>query len=157
LDASVLAIPRVGLLPPTDDRMQSTVNRITRELASNGLIYRYRSDDGLQGGEVTFALCTFWMVDCLALGGRLAEARELFEHVLDFASPLGLFSEEIDPATGELLGNFPQGFTHMALIGSAVNLSKAVRHGAESKPEIESERAARGKPAASSGDDTPSR
>jgi GH15 family glucan-1,4-alpha-glucosidase len=151
LDAGVLAIPRVGLLAPTDERIQSTMARIGSELSSDGLVYRYRSSDGLQGSEVTFALCTFWMVDCLALSGRLEEARELFEHVCSYSSPLGLFSEEIDPATGELLGNFPQGFTHMALIGSAVNLAKAERHGPESEPEIEFERAAKGRSASSGG------
>lgn len=149
LDASVLAIPRVGLLPPTDERIQSTIATITSQLSSNGLVYRYRSADGLQGSEVTFALCTFWLVDCLALSGRLDQARELFEHVASFGSPLGLFSEEIDPTTGELLGNFPQGFTHMALINSAVNLAKAERHGAEREAETEFERAARGRAAAS--------
>jgi GH15 family glucan-1,4-alpha-glucosidase len=153
LDASALAIPRVGLLPPTDERIQSTIARISTELSSNGLLYRYRSADGLQGSEVTFALCTFWLVDCLALGGRLEEARELFDRVLSYGSPLGLFSEEIDPVSGELLGNFPQGFTHMALINSAVNLAKAARHGAEKEPETEFERAARGRSAAS--DSTP--
>jgi GH15 family glucan-1,4-alpha-glucosidase len=153
LDASVLAIPRVGLLSPTDDRIQSTIGRITSDLSSNGLVYRYRSEDGLRGSEVTFALCTFWLVDVLALGGRLDEARELFEHILSFGSDLGLFSEEIDPTTGELLGNFPQGFTHMALINSAVNLAKSARHGAEKVPETEYERTARGKSAASGGTD----
>lgn len=147
LDSSVLAIPRVGLLPPTDERVQSTITRISRELSSDGLVYRYRSEDGLQGSEATFALCTFWLVDCLALGGRPEEARELFEHVSSFASPLGLFSEEIDSTNGELLGNYPQGFTHMALIGSAVNLAKAARHGAEREPETEFERTARSRAA----------
>jgi GH15 family glucan-1,4-alpha-glucosidase len=151
LDASVLAISRVGLLPATDKRIQSTIQAITAGLGAGGLIYRYRSEDGLSGSEVTFALCTFWLVDSLALSGRLPEAQRLFEHMLSFGNQLGLFSEEIDPTTGELLGNYPQGFTHMALINAAVNLAKAARHGPERRPETEFERTARGKSAATGG------
>jgi GH15 family glucan-1,4-alpha-glucosidase len=151
LDASVLAISRAGLLAPTDERIQSTIQAIMTGLGSNGLIYRYRNEDGLSGSEVTFALCTFWLVDSLALGGRLPEAQRLFEHISSFSNHLGLFSEEIDPTTGELLGNFPQGFTHMALINAAVNLAKAATHGPERRPETEVERAARGKSSAAQG------
>lgn len=141
LDASVLLIPRVGFLPPTDSRVQSTLEHIRAELTHNGLVYRYRSKDGLPGGEATFATCTFWMVDVLALSGRLKEAHDLFERIVSFANNLGLFSEEVDPTRCKLLGNFPQGFTHMALINSAVNLAKAAKHGAEKLPETEFERA----------------
>jgi GH15 family glucan-1,4-alpha-glucosidase len=141
LDASVLLISRVGFLPPTDSRVQSTLEHIRAELTHNGLVYRYRSKDGLPGGEATFATCTFWMVDVLALSGRLKEAHDLFERIVSYANNLGLFSEEVDPMSGELLGNFPQGFTHMALINSAVNLAKAAKHGAEQLPETEFERA----------------
>jgi GH15 family glucan-1,4-alpha-glucosidase len=154
LDASALVIPRLGLLPPTDPRVQSTVERIRAELMDNGLVYRYRTDDGLPGGEATFVLCTYWLVDALALGGRLDQARELFEHVTAYANDVGLLAEEIDPTSGELLGNFPQGFSHMALIGSAVNLAKAATHGAEEQPEDEAERAGRAGPAAAEGRST---
>jgi GH15 family glucan-1,4-alpha-glucosidase len=149
LDASALAIPRLGLLPATDPRVQSTIARIRSELTHNRLVYRYRAQDGLPGGEATFVLCTYWLVDALALGGKLDDAHQLFESVTGYANDLGLLAEEIDSATGELLGNFPQGFSHMALIGAAVNLAKAGQHGAEDRTENEAERAGRAGPAAS--------
>jgi alpha,alpha-trehalase len=141
LDAGALVIPRVGFLPPTDPRVRSTVDRIRRRLTKNGLVYRYRTSDGMAGGEGTFTLCTFWLVEALALGGRLDEAHELFEWVVGYANDLGLLAEEINPDTAEQLGNFPQGFSHMALIGAAVNLAKAAGHGPEQQAETESERA----------------
>src|SRR5581483_4618814 len=98
--------------------------------------------------EASFTLVTFWLVDALALSGRLDEAHALFEHVLGYANDVGLLSEEIAPNAGLLLGNFPQGFTHLALIGSAVNLAKATKHGAEQQPENEAERAGPAKRAA---------
>jgi GH15 family glucan-1,4-alpha-glucosidase len=140
LDASALAIPRIGFLPATDPRVQSTVERIRTDLTRNGLVYRYRTADGLAGDEATFAMCTFWLVDSLALGGRLDDAHQLFEHTVGFANDVGLLAEEIDPATGALLGNFPQGFTHLALIRSAVNLAKATEHGPEHTAHTEAER-----------------
>lgn len=145
LDASVLAIPRFGFLPATDVRVQSTVNRILEHLTRGGLVERYHADDGLPGSEGAFALCSFWMVDALAAGGRLDEGRELFERVLDCANDVGLLSEEIDPSSprDRLLGNFPQGFSHMALIGSAVNLAQAAIQGAERQAQTEPERALR--------------
>ena len=144
LDASVLAIPRFGFLPATDPRVQSTVERIGEHLTRHGLVERYHAEDGLPGSEATFALCSFWMVDALALGGRQDEARELFERLLSYTNDVGLLSEEIEPEspTDKLLGNFPQGFSHMALIGSAVNLAKANLQGAEQYPRTEPERAA---------------
>jgi alpha,alpha-trehalase len=151
LDASALYIPLVGLLPPTDQRVQSTVERIRNDLTRDGLVYRYRAGDGLPGGEGTFSLCSLWLVDNLALGGRLDEAHDLFERILSFANDVGLLSEEIAPSTGQMLGNFPQGFTHMAVIGAAVNLAKAARHGPEAEPENEAERAHRARPAAEQG------
>jgi GH15 family glucan-1,4-alpha-glucosidase len=151
LDASALAIPRVGFLPATDPRVRSTVEAIRRELTHQGLVYRYRAADGLPGGEATFALCTFWLVDALALGDRLDEAHDLFEHVAGYANYLGLLSEEIDPATGELLGNFPQGFSHLALIRSAANLAKAAKYGAEARSENEGERVRKARHAAAEG------
>ncbi len=128
LDASALAVPLVGFLPPADPRVRSTVARIQERLTRKGLVYRYlvaETDDGLPGGEATFALCSFWLVDNLALAGRGEEACELFERAAGYANEVGLLAEEIDPATGELLGNHPQGFTHLALIRSAVTIAKA--------------------------------
>jgi GH15 family glucan-1,4-alpha-glucosidase len=151
LDASALVIPRVGFLPPTDRRVRSTVERIRRELTRNGLVDRYRTADGLAGGEGSFVLCTFWLVDALALGGRLDEAHDLFDHTIAYANDLGLLSEEVDPVTRELLGNFPQGFSHLALIGAAVNLAKAAKHGAEGEAENEADRAERAGNAAAEG------
>ena len=130
LDASALLIPLVGFLPASDPRVQSTVRRIQQQLTSDGLVYRYRADDGLPGGEATFAICSFWMVDNLALAGRLRAARELFEKVTSYANDVGLLAEEIRPSTGELLGNFPQGFTHLALIRSAVMITEAEQRAA---------------------------
>lgn len=140
LDASALAIPRVGFLPPTDVRVQSTVQRIEEQLTANGLVYRYRTDDGLAGGEGTFALCTFWLVDNLALGGRLQDARDLFERVTRYANDVGLMAEEIDPVNGALLGNFPQGFTHLALIHAALSIATAERTGPEARAQRPAER-----------------
>jgi GH15 family glucan-1,4-alpha-glucosidase len=95
----------------------------------------------LPGGEGSFTLCSLWLVDALALAGRLDQAHALFERILGRANDLGLFSEEFEPATGQLLGNFPQGFTHLGLIGAAVNLAKAAEHGAEHEANTEGERA----------------
>lgn len=151
LDAGALAIPRIGFLPATDPRVQSTVERIKERLTHKGLVYRYLNEDGLPGGEATFAMCTYWLVDALALAGRLDEAHDLFELVMRYANDVGLLAEEIDPKTGEQLGNFPQGFTHLALISSAVNLAKAAKHGAEEESENEAERAGRAGHAAAEG------
>jgi GH15 family glucan-1,4-alpha-glucosidase len=147
LDASALAIPIVGFLPATDPRFQSTVARIRTDLVRGGLVDRYRNSDGLPGSEGTFAMCSLWLVDALALGGRLDEAHSLFERIVGYANDVGLLAEEIDPTTGDLLGNFPQGFTHLAIVGSAVNLAKARRHGVEDRPENEAERAGRAREA----------
>lgn len=125
LDASALMIPLVGFLPPSDPRVLSTMERIKESLGATGLIARYLNEDGLPGSEAPFAICSFWLVDTLALAGRLHEATALFEKVIGFANDLGLLSEEIDPQTSELLGNYPQGFTHLALILSAVQLAKS--------------------------------
>jgi GH15 family glucan-1,4-alpha-glucosidase len=127
LDASALAIPLVGFLPASDPRMESTIRAIQQHLTSNGLVYRYRvddTDDGVPGSEATFAMCTFWMVDNLALLGCHDEAAKMFDDVVGYANDVGLFAEEIQPHTRELLGNFPQGFTHLALIRSAVRLQQ---------------------------------
>jgi GH15 family glucan-1,4-alpha-glucosidase len=151
LDASALLIARTGLLPATDPRVQSTIQSIKSALARDGLVFRYRSKDGLPGSEGTFTACSFWLVDALALSGKLDEAHELFERVSGYANDLGLFSEETDSKSDKMLGNFPQGFTHMALINAAINLAKATKHGAEEQAETEAERAARAGAAASEG------
>jgi GH15 family glucan-1,4-alpha-glucosidase len=126
LDASVLLMPLVKFVGPTDPRWLSTLDRITEELVSDSLVYRYNaaaSPDGLQGDEGTFSICSFWYVEALARAGRLDEARLAFEKMLTYANHLGLYSEEIGP-TGEQLGNFPQAFTHLALISAATNLDR---------------------------------
>lgn len=121
----MLMIPLVGFLPATDERMLSTVERIRGDLNAHGLVHRYLNDDGVPGGEATFAICTYWLVDNLAMQGRLEAACSLFEYVGSFGSDLGLLSEQIDPASRQLLGNYPQGFTHLALIQSALKITRA--------------------------------
>jgi GH15 family glucan-1,4-alpha-glucosidase len=128
LDASVLLMPNVSFLPATDERFVSTVAAIQRELTVDGLVLRYRSQDlgvvdGLPSGEGVFLPCSFWLADALALQGRHDEARELFERLLDLRNDVGLLSEEYDPEAARLLGNFPQAFTHLALINTALILS----------------------------------
>jgi len=129
LDAAALRMPLVGFLPADDPRMRSTIERIQETLSADGLILRYRDQDAVDGlppGEGAFAICTFWLVDCLTALGRLDEAKGLFERMLGYASDLGLFAEEIDPATGAALGNYPQAFTHLALIDAGVDLTAAL-------------------------------
>jgi GH15 family glucan-1,4-alpha-glucosidase len=128
LDASALLLPLVGFIAPNDPRMRSTVDRIIERLTDkHGFVYRYLSNDGLPGSEGTFAICTFWLIDNLAMQGRLDEAYSLFERLLTYAGRLGLFSEEIDSDNNMALGNYPQAFTHIALINSVLNLQKAER------------------------------
>ena len=132
LDASNLLLPLVGFIAPDDPRMRSTVDRIIEHLTDErGFVYRYHAEDGLPGDEGTFTICTFWLVDNLSMQGRIDEARSLFERLLGYASHLGLFSEEIDSKKDIVLGNFPQAFTHIALINSAYNLRKAEMRAAE--------------------------
>jgi len=128
LDASVLMIPLVGFLPITDERVQSTVELIEKELLVDGYVLRYDPDDsapvdGLPPGEGAFLPCTFWLVNCLYLLGREKEARELFQRLLDIRTSLGLLSEEYDPSQHRLVGNFPQAFSHVSLINTARYLS----------------------------------
>jgi GH15 family glucan-1,4-alpha-glucosidase len=126
LDASLLLMPLVKFIAPTDPRWLSTLDAITEELVSDTLVHRYHAHsapDGLLGGEGTFSICSFWYVEALTRAGRVDEARLAFEKMLTYANHLGLYSEEIGP-TGELLGNFPQAFTHLALISAAVNLDR---------------------------------
>jgi GH15 family glucan-1,4-alpha-glucosidase len=126
LDASLLLMPLVHFIAPTDPRWISTLDAIGRDLVSDSLVYRYdpsAAPDGLEGNEGTFSMCSFWYVECLARAGRLDEAQLAFEKMLTYANHLGLYSEQIG-LSGELLGNFPQAFTHMALISAAVNLDR---------------------------------
>lgn len=129
LDASCLLLPLVGFIPPSDPRMRSTVDRVMEHLTDErGFVFRYSTEDmsdGLRGHEGTFSLCSFWLVDSLAMQGRVDEASSLFERLVSFAGRLGLFSEEIDTTSGAALGNYPQAFTHIALINSAHNLKRA--------------------------------
>lgn len=129
LDAAVLALPLRGFIAADDPRMVSTVERIIAELSVDGLIRRTSPsfEDGLPGDEGAFLLVNFWLVDCLALMGRLDEARSRFEFLVGLANDVGLYSEMVDPKTGRFLGNFPQAFTHVALISSAANLAAAER------------------------------
>jgi GH15 family glucan-1,4-alpha-glucosidase len=126
LDASVLVMPLLGYCEASSARMMSTCRAICENLSSNGLIYRYRSvDDGLIGPEGSFGICNFWMAEVFAQAGRLGQAKHYFEQILKHESSVGLWSEEIDPATGEYLGNYPQAFTHIGLINAAIAISRA--------------------------------
>jgi GH15 family glucan-1,4-alpha-glucosidase len=126
LDASLLVLPMYGYIDGRHPRMRSTCARIRERLGHNGLIYRYatRTNDGLPPGEGAFGICSFWAVECLARGGDIAGATRAFEHLLSYANDVGLFAEEIDPATGAALGNFPQAFTHVGLINAALTLAE---------------------------------
>jgi GH15 family glucan-1,4-alpha-glucosidase len=126
LEAAVLLMPLTKFISPTDPLWLSTLDAISNELVSDSLVYRYNveaSPDGLEGDEGTFSICSFWYVEALARAGRVDEARLAFEKMLTYANHVGLYAEEIG-ATGELLGNFPQAFTHLALISAAVNLDR---------------------------------
>jgi GH15 family glucan-1,4-alpha-glucosidase len=126
LDASTLMMPLVGFISPDDPRMISTVDHILEHLTDeHGFVYRYLAQNSPASNEGTFTICSFWLIDNLAMQGRLAEARALFERLLAYAGPTGLFSEEIDAPSGMALGTYPQAFTHLALVNSAVNLHRA--------------------------------
>jgi GH15 family glucan-1,4-alpha-glucosidase len=128
LDASLLLLPLVGFLPADDPRMRGTIEAIGRELMTDGLVQRYRSHkgvDGLPPGEGVFLACSFWYCDCLTLLGRRREARALFERLLGLCNDVGLLAEEYDPVARRQLGNFPQAFSHLALINTALNLENA--------------------------------
>jgi alpha,alpha-trehalase len=132
LDASNLLIPLVGFLPASDERVRATVHAIAEELTVHGLVLRYRveeTDDGLAGEEGTFTICSFWLVSALAIIGDHGAARRLCEKLLSFASPLGLYAEEIDATSGRHLGNFPQAFTHLGLINAVLHVIAAEEHG----------------------------
>jgi alpha,alpha-trehalase len=128
LDASVLLMPLVRFLPPDDERIKKTVLAIAKELTEDGLVLRYRvgeTDDGLSGEEGTFTICSFWLVSALVEIGEVTRGRELCEKLLSYASSLQLYAEEIDPRSGRHLGNFPQAFTHLALINAVMHVIRA--------------------------------
>jgi GH15 family glucan-1,4-alpha-glucosidase len=130
LDAAQLLMPIFGFLPATDERMRSTIDAIARELTEDGLVLRYRNEegmnaDGLTGEEGTFVICSFWLVSALAMAGEVEPAEALFDRLVSYANDLGLLAEEIDTASGELLGNFPQAFSHIGLITAAREIDKA--------------------------------
>jgi GH15 family glucan-1,4-alpha-glucosidase len=128
LDASVLLLPLVRFLPADDERIRKTVLAVADELSVDGLVLRYQTeetDDGLESPEGTFSICSFWLVSALVEIGETARARRLCEKLLSYASPLGLYAEELDPHTGRHLGNFPQAFTHLALINAVMHVIRA--------------------------------
>jgi GH15 family glucan-1,4-alpha-glucosidase len=131
LDAVALRLAQVGFLEPDDERLKSTIKAVDRDLSIGPLVRRYdvkQTNDGVAGGEGTFVMCAFWLADALANVGELEEAERRFERLLSFSSPLGLFSEEVDPRTGVLLGNYPQAFSHLALVAAAVNIERERHH-----------------------------
>jgi len=128
LDASVLNIPLVGFLPGTDERVTGTIDAVWRELGRDGFVSRYstaETDDGLSGDEGQFLACSFWLVNALALNGRVDDARGLFERLAGLANDLGLLAEEYDVGRGRQVGNFPQAFSHLTLILAARAISEA--------------------------------
>ncbi len=121
-------MPIVGFLPADDPRMLATINAMAEHLTDDhGLVYRYRAHDGLEGEEGTFLLCTFWLAQALALAGEIDRARATFESAVTYVNDVGLLAEEIDATTGELLGNFPQAFSHIGLVNAAWAISEAER------------------------------
>lgn len=125
MDAANLRIPLMEFLPPDDPRVQGTINRTIEQLTENDLVYRYIADDGLPGKEGAFGLCSFWLVDVLALSKRLDEARKYFSRITELANHIGLYPEQFEPGSGKFLGNFPQAFTHIGLINSALYMAYA--------------------------------
>jgi len=128
LDASLLLLCTVGFLPSTDPRIQGTITAIERRLLVDGFVLRYdtaASDDGLPAGEGAFLACSFWLADAFAMVGRIDDARELFERLIGLRNDVGLLSEEYDTSAKRLVGNFPQAFSHVALVNTAHNLARA--------------------------------
>lgn len=128
LDAANLRLPLVGFISPHDPKMKSTISTIKKHLCENDLVFRYKhTEDGIFGNEATFAICTFWLIQNLVLLGEFTEGERVLNNILNYRSQVGLFSEEIEPHTGELLGNYPQSFTHVGIINSIVLLHRAKR------------------------------
>jgi GH15 family glucan-1,4-alpha-glucosidase len=128
LDASLLLLPTVGFLPPSDARVLGTIEAVERRLFVDGFLLRYdtaTSDDGLPSGEGAFLACSFWLADAYVMAGRLDDARRLFERLLELRSDLGLLAEEYDTGAHRLVGNYPQAFSHIALVNTAHNLARA--------------------------------
>ena len=124
LDAALLLLPTVDFVAWDDERMVRTTEAIRNELSRDGLVRRYTAKDGLKGKEGVFVACTFWLAECLAHQRRRAEARQAFERACRCANDLGLFAEEYEPKKGEMLGNFPQGLTHLAHVSAALALEE---------------------------------
>jgi GH15 family glucan-1,4-alpha-glucosidase len=141
MDASLLMLPLVGFLPPEDPRIVGTVAAVERCLLHDGFVLRYDTEEGVDGlppGEGVFLACSFWLADNFLLQGRTAEAEALFERLLSLRNDVGLLSEEYDPAARRFLGNFPQAFSHVALVNTAMNLAgtrRPVEQRAEKKAE----------------------
>jgi alpha,alpha-trehalase len=132
LDAAALLMPLVGFLPANDPRMRSTIEVVARDLTQDGFVLRYRNEeglnaDGLTGEEGAFVICSFWLVSCLAQTGEIDRAQALFDRVMGYTNDVGLLAEEIDVRTGELLGNFPQAFSHVGLINAAWEIDRRRR------------------------------
>jgi GH15 family glucan-1,4-alpha-glucosidase len=130
LDASLLLLPTTGFLAPTDPRVRSTIEAVERHLFVDGFVIRYdtaRTEDGLPPGEGAFLACSFWLADAFLLIGRPADARRLFERLLGLTNDVGLLAEEYDTRSRRLVGNFPQAFSHIALINTAHNLGHAIK------------------------------
>jgi GH15 family glucan-1,4-alpha-glucosidase len=130
LDASLLLVPLFGFLPPSDPRLRGTIEAIERELLAGGFVLRYRTEtnvDGLSGGEAPFLACSFWLVACFCLIGRVEDARALFERLIAIRNDVGLLAEEYDPVAKRQLGNVPQAFSHVALVTTAFRLAQALQ------------------------------
>jgi GH15 family glucan-1,4-alpha-glucosidase len=130
LDAALLTNPKVGFLPTSDPRVTGTIAAVERELTTDGFVYRYgpegsSSNDGLRGQEGVFLLCSFWLADAWAMTGRTSDAHALLTRMIDLANDVGLLAEQYDPASKRMLGNFPQAFSHVGLVNSALSLARA--------------------------------
>lgn len=144
LDAALLLIPRVGFLPAHDARVHGTIEAVRKELSQDGFVLRYRTDadptsehgtvDGLPGSEGAFLACSFWLADALVLEGRRAEARDLFERLLDLRNDVGILSEEWDTHRRRHVGNTPQAFSHVGLVNTALSLERNADHGTSTGP-----------------------